>query len=278
MGLKRFRPYTASRRAYTVSDFDEITSSKPAKTLTSGLSKSGGRNCYGHATNCNTGGGHKRKYRQIDFRRHNKAGVPGQVISIEYDPNRTARIALVSYKDGEHRYILAPNGLTVGMQIMSGPGAEIKVGNSLPLRVIPTGESIHSLALAPNGKAIVARSAGMALELVAKEHQYGLVRLPSGEMRKVHLDCYATIGVVGNADHLNRIVGKAGRSRWLGRRPHNRGISKNPVDHAMGGRTNGGKHPSSPYGVPAKGYKTRQNKRTDKFIVRRRNASKAVAV
>jgi large subunit ribosomal protein L2 len=279
MGLRRYRPTSAARRFYSVSDFAELgdaksSTVKPEKSLLRPLNNTGGRNNKGRATNVNTGGGHKRRYRLVDFRR-DKLNIPGTVVSIEYDPNRTARIALISYADGEKRYILAPNGLLVGQKIVSGEAADIKPGNTLPLRLIPTGQSVHNIELKVGSGGQIARSAGVAAQLVAKEGEYALLRLPSGEMRKVHCDCQASIGVIGNADHSNLEIGKAGRSRWLGRRPHNRGISKNPVDHAMGGRTNGGKHPCSPLGVPAKGFKTRNNKRTDKFIVRRRGSAAA---
>ncbi len=270
MGLKTYRPFTPARRQYSSSDFAELTrGSKPERGLLAKMSRSGGRNHHGRETNRNMGGGHKRRYRIIDFKRTND-GVEGIVESIQYDPNRHARIALINYRSGEKAYIIAPVGLKIGDKIGSGESAEIKVGNALPLRVIPTGQSIHNIELHRGAGAQMVRGAGCSAQLVAKEGEYALVRLPSGEMRKIHIECRAVIGVVSNPDHINLDVGKAGRSRWLNRRPHNRGISKNPVDHAMGGRTNGGKHPCSEYGVPAKGYKTRNNKRTQKFIVRRR--------
>jgi large subunit ribosomal protein L2 len=272
MGSKSFKPITPSRRFLTVADFSEITKSTPEKGLLAKKVSTGGRNNYGRNTNINKGGGHKRRYRLIDFKR-DKVGVKGTVASIEYDPNRSARIALISYVDGDKRYIIAPQGLTVGQVVMAGPEADIKPGNALPLKAIPLGENIHNIELKRRGGAQLVRSAGNAAQLVAKEGDYVLVRLPSGETRKVSKECFATIGSVGNADHQNVVIGKAGRSRWLNRRPHNRGVTKNPVDHPMGGgegKTSGGRHPCSPTGVLAKGLKTRSNKRTQKFIVRRR--------
>jgi len=272
MALKTFKPFTPSRRFLTVSDFSEITTSRPEKSLIAKYSGTGGRNNYGRNTNINMGGGHKRRYRVIDFRR-DKLGVKGRVASIEYDPNRTARIALMVYTDGEKRYILAPQGLTVGQVISAGPEAEIKPGNALPLRNIPVGENIYNVELKSKGGAQLIRSAGAAGQLVAKEGDYALVKLPSGETRKIFIECYASIGSVSNPDHQNIVIGKAGRSRWLNRRPHNRGVTKNPVDHPMGGgegKTSGGRQPCSPNGLKSKGLKTRSNKRTQKFIVRRR--------
>lgn len=272
MGLKKFRPITPSRRNYSVLDFSEITKTTPEKSLLAKRSRTSGRNNLGRVTNINTGGGHKRRYRVIDFKR-NKIGVPAKVASVEYDPNRTARIALLHYVDGEKRYILAPNGLAVGAIIMTGPEAEIAVGNALPIKNIPVGQSLHNIELKIGCGGQIARSAGTSVQLVAKEGDYAQLRLPSGEVRKVRLECYATIGVIGNSDHRNRDIGKAGRSRWLGIRPHNRGVTKNPVDHPMGGgegRTSGGRHPCTPAGKPTKGYKTRKNKRTNQFIVKRR--------
>ena len=262
MGVKNFRPITPVRRYLTVADFSEITKSRPEKGLLTKRTGTGGRNNYGRNTNINKGGGHKRRYRVIDFRR-DKVGIKGTVASIEYDPNRTARIALVVYSDGEKRYILAPQGLAVGQVISAGPAADIKPGNALPLRSVPLGENIHNIELKKNGGA----------QLVAKEGEYATVKLPSGETRKVSLECYASIGAVSNPDHQNVIIGKAGRSRWLNRRPHNRGVTKNPVDHPMGGgegKSAGGRHPCSPSGLLSKGLRTRVNKRTQKFIVRRR--------
>lgn len=237
------------------------------------LKKTGGRNHYGRTTVRFRGGGHKRRYRIIDFRR-DKIGIPAKVASIEYDPNRTARIALLVYADGEKRYILAPNGLQVGDTLMAGPDAEIRVGNALPLEKIPLGTMIHNVEIRPGSGGKIARSAGVACQLMAKEGEYALLRMPSGELRKIHIKCYATIGVVGNEDHKNEVDGKAGRVRWKGRRPHVRGMVMNPVDHPMGGGEGRGKgqHPVTPWGVPCKGYKTRRGRRpSDKFIVRRRN-------
>ncbi|MCX6113789.1 MAG: 50S ribosomal protein L2 [Proteobacteria bacterium] len=273
MAVKTFRPFTPTRRYLTVADFSEITTSRPEKSLLAKHSETGGRNNYGRSTNINKGGGHKRRYRIIDFRR-DKLGIKGTVATIEYDPNRTSRIALISYVDGEKRYIIAPQGLLVGQVISAGPDAEIKPGNALPLRSIPLGENVHNIELKKNGGAQLVRSAGGAAQLVAKEGNYASVRLPSGETRRISLECYASIGSVGNADHQNLVIGKAGRSRWLGIRPHNRGVTKNPVDHPMGGgegKSAGGRHPCSPSGLLAKGLRTRSNKRTQKFIIRRRS-------
>jgi large subunit ribosomal protein L2 len=273
MALRTFKPFTPTRRYLTVADFSDITASRPEKGLLAKYNKTGGRNNYGRNTNINKGGGHKRRYRLVDFAR-NKVGIKATVATIEYDPNRSARIALVVYADGEKRYILAPQGLTVGQVISAGPDADIKPGNALPLRQVPLGENIHNIALSVKGAAQLVRSAGAAAQLVAKEGDYATVKLPSGETRKVLLDCYASIGSVSNPEHQNVIIGKAGRSRWLNRRPHNRGVTKNPVDHPMGGgegKSAGGRHPCSPSGLLAKGLRTRSNKRTQKFIVRRRS-------
>ena len=273
MGIRQIRPVNSSSRFQTYSDFAEITKSEPLKSLTRGKSSTGGRNNRGETTSWFRGGGHKRRYRAIDFRR-DKYGVPGRVATIEYDPNRSARIALVHYADGEKRYILAAEGLAVGMQVVSGEKAEINVGNALPLRLIPLGTMVHNLELKRGKGGQMVRSAGGAAQLMAKEGDYAQVKLPSGEVRRIHVDCYATIGQVGNLEHENRSIGKAGRVRWTGRRPHNRGVSMNPVDHPMGGgegKTSGGRHPCTPWGTPTKGYKTRNNKRTDAMIVRRRN-------
>lgn len=270
MALKRYKPTTPTRRHTTGYNFDDLTKKEPHKPLLYKKSRSGGRNSYGRVTDVNSGGGHKRKLRVIDFKR-DKVGVVGKVVALEYDPNRTSRIALVTYKDGDKRYIISPNGLSVGDVISAGPDAEIKPGNALPLGSIPTGQPIHNIELKRGRGGQIVRSAGTSAQLVAKEGDYALVKLPSGEMRKVDAVCYATIGEVGNAEHSNIQIGKAGRSRWLGIRPHNRGVTKNPVDHPMGGgegKTSGGRHPVSRTGVPSKGYKTRKNKRTDKFIVR----------
>ncbi|RMD85921.1 MAG: 50S ribosomal protein L2 [Candidatus Dadabacteria bacterium] len=277
MALKTFKPYTPSRRMYSVADFSGLTKKKPERSLLRPLRLTGGRNNLGRATNINKGGGHKRRYRVIDFRRNDKVGIPARVAAIEYDPNRSARIALLFYKDGEKRYILAPQGLTVGHEVVAGENADIKPGNALPLKNIPVGTVVHNIELYVGHGGQLARSAGTSAQLRAKEGKYGQLVLPSGEVRKVLLECYATIGVVGNSDHQNIKLGKAGRSRWLNRRPHNRGVSKNPVDHPMGGgegRSAGGRAPCSPKGIPAKGFKTRNNKRTDKFIVKRRRKKK----
>lgn len=276
MAIKKYSPRTPSRRFLTTIETTDITADKPLKSLIVKKTRSGGRNSYGRATNINTGGGHKQRYRLIDFAR-SKRNVPGTVATIEYDPNRTCRIALIQYKDGEKRYILAPLGLNVGDTIIASEEAEIKAGNALPLKSIPVGVEIHNIEMKAGRGGQLVRSAGVAAQLIAKEGEYGLIRLPSGEMRKVHLHCFATIGTVGNHQHGNMMIGKAGRHRWMGRRPHNRGVTKNPVDHPMGGgegRSSGGRHPCTPKGKPTKGYKTRHNKRTDKFIVRRRSAVK----
>ena len=272
MALKTHRPITPGTRFRNSLDYSDITKDTPEKSLVTSKNRISGRNVNGRITMRRRGGGHKRKYRMIDFKR-DKAGVPGVVAAIEYDPNRTANIALIHYKDGEKRYILAPNGLTVGREIVSGPSAEVKVGNALMLKDVPVGEMVHNIELQPGGGGIMARGAGAAAQLMAKSGKYALVRLPSGEQRQVLLNCLATIGVVGNLDHQNRSLGKAGVSRWLGRRPKVRGVAMNPVDHPHGGgegKTSGGRHPVSPWAQPTKGYKTRNNKRTDKFIFRRR--------
>jgi large subunit ribosomal protein L2 len=272
MALKKFKPLTPSRRYITVSDFAEVSKKKPEKSLLAKSSRSGGRNNLGRMTNINIGGGHKKKYRLIDFKR-DKREIPGKVAAIEYDPFRTSRIALINYVDGEKRYILAPNGLTVGQVLLAGESAEIKPGNALPLKSIPTGENVHNIEIKPGAGGQIVRSAGTAAQIAAKEGRYVTLKLPSGEMRKILAECYATVGTVGNGEHQNMVLGKAGRARWLGVRPHNRGVTKNPVDHPMGGgegRSSGGRHPCSPKGIKAKGLKTRSNKRTDKFIVRDR--------
>jgi large subunit ribosomal protein L2 len=272
MPIKKFRPTTPTRRFQTVVLRDEITKQTPEKSLTAGLKKSGGRNNKGGTTIRFRGGGHKRTYRTIDFKR-DKIGIPAKVASIEYDPNRSAHIALLNYADGEKRYILWPVGLVVGANLMSGPQAEIFVGNALPLEKIPAGTMVHNIELRPGKGGQMARSAGAAAQLVSKEGGIALLKLPSGEVRRVSLVCYATIGQVGNLDHENVSLGKAGRTRYLGRRPHNRGVTMNPVDHPMGGgegRTSGGRHPVTPWGQPTRGFKTRNNKRTDREIVTRR--------
>ncbi|GBC85298.1 50S ribosomal protein L2 [bacterium HR11] len=271
--LKRFKPYTPGRRFMTVLVRTEVTRDEPYKPLTFGRKRLSGRNNAGRITVWWRGGGHKRRYRVIDFRRYDKVGIPARVESIEYDPNRSANIALVCYADGERRYILHPDGLKVGDIIQTGPDAEIRVGNALPLRYIPEGIPIHNVEFWPGHGGAIARSAGSMAVIMAKEGEYAQVRLPSGEIRRVHLDCYATIGQVGNLDHFNVTLGKAGRSRWLGRRPHVRGTCMNPVDHPHGGgegKTHPGRHPVTPWGQPTKGYKTRRNKRTQAFIVKRR--------
>jgi large subunit ribosomal protein L2 len=257
----------------TGNDFSEITKSKPEKSLTVGISKAGGRGNTGRITTRYRGGGHKRKYRIVDFLR-NKPGVPAKVAGIEYDPNRTANIALLHYLDGEKRYILAPVGLNVGDVVLSGTTADIKPGNNLPLSNIPVGTQIHNIELKPGKGGQMVRSAGASAQLMAREGQYAQVRLPSGETRMVLSNCTATIGQVGNAEHELVQLGKAGRKRWLGKKPHVRGVSMNPVDHPHGGgegRTSGGRNPVSPWGQPTKGHKTRNTKRTDRLIVRRRN-------
>jgi large subunit ribosomal protein L2 len=274
MPIKKYKPTSAGRRGMSSQDFGQITKKEnaPEKSLIEKHAQTGGRNVYGRITSRFRGGGHKRRYRVIDFKR-DKVGVPAVVASIEYDPNRSARIALLHYSDGEKRYILSPDHLQVGDHVISAKTADIKPGNTLPLRNIPLGTSIHNIELKIGAGGQLARSAGNAAQLMAKEGDWGTVRLPSGETRKVHLECRATVGQVGNLDHINVEIGKAGRSRWLGRRPHNRGVTMNPVDHPMGGgegRSSGGRHPVSPWGLPTKGYKTRHNKQTDKFIVRRR--------
>ena len=272
MPIRKYKPTSPGRRFQTVQTFDEITSTEPYKPLTEPLRKSGGRSSTGEVTMWWRGGGHKRAYRVIDFKR-DKHGIPGKVATIEYDPNRSARIALISYADGEKRYILQPLGLKVGDTVVSGEGADILPGNSLPLKKIPLGTMIHNVELKPGKGGQMARSAGAAVQLVAREGEYATVKMPSSEVRKINVECYATIGQVGNLDHENVSIGKAGRSRWLGKRPHVRGVAMNPVDHPLGGgegKTSGGRHPVTPWGIPTKGYKTRNNKRTDRFIVTRR--------
>ena len=272
MPVKNYKPTSPGIRFQSHHTFDELTKTKPEKSLTKGKMKTGGRDSRGHLTSWWRGGGHKKLYRDIDFKR-DKFGIPAKVAAIEYDPNRTARIALLNYADGEKRYILAPDGLTVGTTITSGPDADILVGNALPLSKIPLGTTVHNIELKEGKGGQMARSAGAFAQLMAREGDWATLRLPSGEMRKVHIRCYATIGQVGNLEHENVSIGKAGRTRHRGRRPHNRGVSMNPVDHPLGGgegKTSGGRHPVSPWGQPSKGYKTRRNKTTDKFIVKRR--------
>jgi large subunit ribosomal protein L2 len=272
MGIKKLRPVTPTQRFRTVSDFSEITRSEPEKSLLEPLTSSGGRTNMGRITSRHRGGGHKRRYRRIDFKR-NKLDIPAKVASIEYDPNRSARIALLHYADGEKRYIIWPLGLKVGAVVQSGPEAPFDVGNALPLERIPLGTLVHNIELNIGKGGQMARSAGSYAQVMAKDGDYVTLRLPSGEVRMVHCRCYATIGEVGNSEHENIVSGKAGRSRWLGRRPHVRGVAMNPIDHPHGGgegRTSGGRHPCTPWGKPTKGYKTRKKQPSDKFIVRRR--------
>jgi len=272
MAIKTYRPTTSTRRFQSTIVNDDLTVGRPHKPLTKIKLRTGGRRNAGDITMWHRGGGHKRKLRAIDFKR-DKAGVPATVISIEYDPNRSARIALLSYADGEKRYILQPVGLKVGQKLVSGADADILVGNALPLRNIPPGTTVHNIELKPGKGAQMVRSAGGSAQLVAKEDEWALIKLPSGETRKISVDCMATIGQVGNVDHENVSIGKAGRKRWRGIRPTNRGVAMNPVDHPHGGgegKTSGGRHPVTPWGQPTRGYKTRNNKRTDKFIVQRR--------
>jgi large subunit ribosomal protein L2 len=271
MPTVQYRPTSPGRRFQTGFDFSEITKTKPEPSLTTPIRKSGGRNNLGRMTLRHRGGGHKRLYRVIDFKR-NKEAIPATVAAIEYDPNRSARIALLTYADGEKRYILAPIGLAVGDRVEAGPKADIKPGNSLPLAAIPLGTMVHNVELREGRGGQLGRSAGAAIQLMAKEGDYALLKLPSGELRRVRLACRATIGQVGNLEHENISYGKAGRIRWLGRRPKVRGMAMNPVDHPHGGGEgrSKGNHPQSPWGQPAKGYKTRYNKRTERWIVQRR--------
>ena len=274
MGIRAYKPTSAGRRFYTVSDFAEITTDVPLKKLTEGKHATGGRNHYGRITSRFRGGGHKQRYRIVDFKRA-KIGVPARVAEIEYDPNRTARIALLHYADGEKNYILAPDGLKQGDTVISSRLADIRPGNSLPLGDIPAGTMIHNIEMRKGKGGQLVRSAGSAAQLMAKDSTYAQIKLPSGEVRKIHVLCRATVGQVSNLEHQNISLGKAGRARWLGRRPHNRGVTMNPVDHPMGGgegRTSGGRHPCSPWGQLSKGLKTRNNKRTDAMIVKHRKA------
>jgi large subunit ribosomal protein L2 len=272
MGIKRFKPITPTLRYRTVSDFSEITSERPEKSLLGPLGKSGGRNNHGHQTARRRGGGHKRRYRLVDFKRR-KVGIPSRVATIEYDPNRSARIALLFFADGEKRYILAAEGLRVGDTVLAGPEADIKPGNALPLEKIPVGSMVHNIEMTAGKGGQLVRSAGSFAQLMAKEGDYATVKLPSGEMRMIRRECYATVGQVGNLDHENVISGKAGRVRWLGRRPKVRGVAMNPIDHPLGGgegKSSGGRPPCSPWGLP-EGRKTRKkHKPSDKYIVRRR--------
>ena len=273
MGIKNFKPTSPARRYYSVADFKELTKGvTPEKSLTEGQSNTGGRNAHGRITSRFRGGGHKQRYRIIDWKR-DKVGIPAKVATIEYDPNRTARIALLNYVDGEKRYIIAPEGMIVGDTVITSKNADIKPGNAMMLRYIPLGTTIHNIEMKKGKGAQMVRSAGSGAALMAKDGDYAQLRLPSGEVRQVHLDCHATIGQVGFIDHANISLGKAGRTRWLGRRPHNRGVVMNPVDHPMGGgegRSSGGRHPCSPWGQLSKGLKTRNNKRTDGMIIKRR--------
>ena len=272
MAIRKYKPTSSGRRFQTVQGFDEITATRPHKPLTEPLRKSGGRDNHGELTSWWRGGGHKRNYRVIDFKR-DKRDIPAKVSTIEYDPNRSAYIALLTYADGEKRYILQPLGLKVGDTVVAGDNVDILPGNTLPIKNIPLGTMIHNVELRPGKGGQIARSAGAAVQLVAKEAAYASVKMPSGEVRHINLECVATIGQVGNLDHENVSIGKAGRSRWLGKRPHVRGVAMNPVDHPLGGgegKTSGGRHPVSPWGTPTKGYKTRRRKETDRFIVQRR--------
>jgi large subunit ribosomal protein L2 len=276
MPLKQYKPTSPGRRFMSSPDFSDLTRKKPERSLTKPLRKSGGRNSLGRTSIWFRGGGHKRRYRVIDFKR-DKQNIPARVAAVEYDPNRSARIALLHYVDGEKRYILAPDGIKVGQTVVAGESADILPGNALPLSVIPSGTMIHNLELRRGKGGQLVRSAGAAAQLVAKEGDWALVKLPSGEVRRIPVGCRATVGQVGNIDHKNVKLGKAGRRRWLGRRPHNRGVSMNPIDHPHGGgegRTSGGRHPVTPWGKPTKGAKTRNNKRTDSFIVKRRERRK----
>ena len=272
MPIKSYRPTTPTRRYQTVVSREDITKQTPEKSLVTGKQRTGGRNNTGRVTSRFIGGGAKQAYRMIDFKR-DKAGIPAKVASIEYDPNRTARIALLNYADGEKRYIICPVGLEVGRTVTSGAEADILIGNALPLKNIPPGTVVHNIELKPGKGAQMARSAGAQAQLVSRESEYALLKLPSGEIRRVLVDCMATVGQVGNVEHENVSLGKAGKSRWLGRMPHNRGVSMNPVDHPHGGgegKTSGGRHPVTPWGQPTRGYKTRNNKRTDSMIVNRK--------
>ena len=272
MPFRKLKPTSPGTRFQTVPTFEEITTQEPYKPLVEPLHSTGGRNNAGHLTSWWRGGGHKRMYRLIDFKR-NKFDIPARVTTVEYDPNRSARIALLTYADGEKRYILHPVGIKVGDTIVSGQHVDILPGNSLPLKNIPLGTLLHNVELKPGKGGQIARSAGSSVQLVAKEGDYASVKMPSGEIRKINMECLATIGQVGNIDHENVSIGKAGRSRWKGIRPHVRGVAMNPVDHPLGGgegKTSGGRHPVTPWGMPTKGYKTRNSKTTDRYIVQRR--------
>ena len=277
MAIRKYKPTSAGRRFQTVQTFDVITSVEPYKPLTEPLHRSGGRNNTGQQTSWWRGGGHKRRYRVIDFKR-SKRDVPATVSPIDYDPNRSARIALVTYADGEKRNILQPEGVKVGDTIVAGDQVDILPGNALPLKNIPLGTQVHNVEMRPGKGGQIARSAGSSVQVVAKEGAYATMRMPSGEIRRINIDCFATIGQVGNLDHENVTVGKAGRNRWKGKRPHVRGSAMNPVDHPLGGgegKTAGGRHPVSPWGMPTKGYRTRNRKMTDRFILQRRAKRKS---
>lgn len=272
MAIKGHKPTSPGKRFLKTSTFEEITTDRPEKSLVKTLNKSGGRNSYGRVTSRFRGGGHKRRYRIIDFKR-NKDGIPARVATIEYDPNRSANIALLFYADGEKRYILAPAGLNIGDTVTSGQGSEINIGNTLKLGDIPLGSQIHNIELNPGHGGQIVRSAGTYAQLMAKEGKYAQVKLPSGEVRMVSLECKATIGQIGNSAYMGISLGKAGRARWKGRRPHVRGVAMNPVDHPHGGgegKSSGGRHPVTPWGVPTKGYKTRVRKSSDKMIIKKR--------
>ncbi len=272
MAIRTYKPTTPGSRLRSVQSGDDLTDIKPLKRLVVGKKRISGRNNLGHISVRRRGAGHKRRYRIVDFKRQ-KDGIPGVVAAIEYDPNRSARIARLHYRDGDKRYILAPLGLKVGQQVLSGPDADIVAGNNLPLHNIPLGSAVHNLEMQPGQGGQLVRSAGVAAQLIAKEGDYAQIRLPSGEVRKLHIRCRATLGQVGNLDHENVSLGKAGATRWRGRRPKVRGVAMNPVDHPMGGgegKASGGRHPCSPWGWKTKGFRTRNNKRTDQFIIRRR--------
>ncbi|MBA2564780.1 MAG: 50S ribosomal protein L2 [Gemmatimonadetes bacterium] len=275
MAVKKFKPVTAASRHRSVLTFDELTPKEPERSLLEPMRQRAGRNNHGHVTVRHQGGGHKRQYRRIDFKR-DKAGIPGRVAALEYDPNRSARIALIHYRDGEKRYILAPDGLQVGQDIVSGPGSDIRTGNAMPLSDVPMGTTVHNVELQPGRGGKIARSAGSGVQLMAREGAFATLRLPSGETRLVPVGSQATIGQVGNLDHEKVRIGKAGKSRWLGVRPSVRGVAMNPVDHPLGGgegKSSGGRHPVTPWGKPTKGYKTRKKRKTtSKYIVRRRGS------
>jgi len=272
MAIKLFNPTTPSRRFVSQLDFTELSKKRPEKALVEGKRGTGGRNNTGRITSRFRGGGHKRKYRLVDFKR-DKHEIVGKIAALEYDPNRSARIALVNYKDGEKRYMLAPHGLKVGDSVLASETADIQIGNALPLRKIPAGSTVHNLEIRPGDGGRLVRSAGAMAQLVGFEGGYAQIRMPSGELRIVNHDCWATIGQIGNLDHEKVVIGKAGRTRWLGFRPHNRGVSMNPVDHPLGGgegKSSGGRHPVTPWGKKCKGLKTRNSKRTNRFIIKRR--------